>query len=432
MGNCNSRIDCSACSLGGCDRQIDAEPDIVGPGVSSELLIAITLRLTYSLKVLASFSLTAVITVASVIYGYFYECFPEWYLNEVDTAILAEYRTSWVSTKFIPRVEDFCFWLIHLVRTALRLPDKPRPSRIDREERTEALARFILALSDQQLVTGLAILVGALGSRCTLSAYEFLVVVSLSWFSSTTHLATLDVLREYFIKHQVVRNIRVIGMVIMMILLLFGLLVEGGYYEYSPATPMQCVIKPRIVVPNIALSSAFTILFLVYSYVDRIGRLFDDQHDESFPPYSNRERLLRLVMRICHRRLNVNAVDYKRITKEVVFERQAKRKKVALDRVNLRATKTMLLFSFKVQRYYSSFLSSIPVSLFGLSYGITQVSVSRWLVAPDITEDANKMSFGQIVPLFLLLLPGLAAAEIYYGISQFTDDSLRIKLTTTA
>ena len=44
MGNCGSKIDCAVCFNGGCNGTIDADADIVGPGVSSSLLNPILLR----------------------------------------------------------------------------------------------------------------------------------------------------------------------------------------------------------------------------------------------------------------------------------------------------------------------------------------------------------------------------------------------------
>lgn len=289
----------------------------------------------------------------------------------------------------------------------MRRPDKSSLKPLDRDDRTEALTRFILALSDQQLVTGLAILIGALGSRCTISSYEFLVVVSLAWFSSTTHLATLDVLREYFIQNQVVRNVRVIGMVAMMILLSFGLIVEVAYYEGSPAMPLQCAISglswnnDHYALSDELISTIFTILFLTVSYASRIGHLFDDEHSQNRPSYSNRERFLRLILLLRHPKLNVDADAYRRIIKEVVSEKRTSDRKKMLEKAK-ESKKSAPTYLVGLQGYSGSFLSNIPALLFGLSYGISQVSVVRWLNPPDMTEAADTMSFGQIVPLFFI------------------------------
>jgi len=58
----------------------------------------------------------------------------------------------------------------------------------------EAFENLILAFSDQQLVTGLAILIAAY-CKGDITIYSFQVASALAWFSSTIHLATLVVLR---------------------------------------------------------------------------------------------------------------------------------------------------------------------------------------------------------------------------------------------
>ena len=67
--------------------------------------------------------------------------------------------------------------------------------------RTKALKQFVLTLSDQQLVTGFAILIASFALRCSISVLNFEIASSLAWFSSVTHLATLAILRQYFHEH---------------------------------------------------------------------------------------------------------------------------------------------------------------------------------------------------------------------------------------
>ena len=60
-----------------------------------------------------------------------------------------------------------------------------------------SLQRFMLALSDQQIVTGLAIFIIGFSKHCELSSYHFIVIMALGWFSFTTHLSTLSVLQGH-------------------------------------------------------------------------------------------------------------------------------------------------------------------------------------------------------------------------------------------
>ncbi len=88
-------------------------------------------------------------------------------------------------------------------------PGADEKRRLARERRSKGIEKLILALSDQQLVAGLAILIAAYIGRCSTTLYHFYIVVSFAWFSSTVHLSTLAVLRVYLINHPRVRDWRV-------------------------------------------------------------------------------------------------------------------------------------------------------------------------------------------------------------------------------
>ena len=373
------------------------------------------------LKVMASFLITALITIASIVYGYLSDSLPRWYLNEVDEAVIKKFRASHASKFLLPWMYASWHSLKNLVRAVVRKPRKLHSKPVDRDKRVEALTQFVLALSDQQLVTGLAILFVAVGSRCKISIYEFLIVDCLAWFSSTTHLATLDVLRDYFIRNQMVRNIRIVGMVTMVILLSVGIVVLTRYSDDRAAMPLQCAISSvSESMNNIAVILVTMILlqFLIFSYSSRFGHLFDDQRTQNEKSYSNRERLLRQVILLRHPKLNVDAASIRAIIKTVVSERRAEARERLLSKIDFRRVNSApfyTLIRIGLHGYLDSFLSNIPASLFGLSFGISQLSVARWSNPPSLTEDADKLSFGQIVSLLLLILPVLAAAEIYYG-----------------
>lgn len=133
--------------------------------------------------------------------------------------------------------------LTRISRKCLFLKPPREEDSLDDGQRQEALKKFVLTLSDQQLVTGVAILVAGFANWCTMSVYELNMVVALAWFSSATHLATLDVLRGYFRQNRVVRNWRMIGMVTIVLLLIAGLLLTGFYTNNFPSasTPLPCL-----------------------------------------------------------------------------------------------------------------------------------------------------------------------------------------------
>lgn len=290
---------------------------------------------------------------------------------------------------------------------------------LTRAKRIEALSRFILSLSDQQLVTGLAILIAALANRCLISFYEFNIVISLAWFSSTTHLATLDVLQEYLVANPVIRNWRVLGMLSLMVMLLYGLLFQGDYIS-NTKLPLQCAINDG---PKPTVASIFVLLYLLVAYISRILPLYDPTKAKTTLPEWLGQKCLKLSLSHECRRQQVSAEVYDRLLKEVLVQNtlQLRFKWISDLRSRARSTKSSKTprdydpaVSFATTDYYESFLSQILFLFFGISSGFTQVVTFRWLLAPKIKDGANQMNFGQIMPLLLLALPILAAAEIYY------------------
>lgn len=107
-----------------------------------------------------------------------------------------------------------------------------------------------MTLSDQQVVTGLAILIsGYTQLRCSLSSFHWQITVSLAWFSSVTHLMTLTCLRSYLQRRPLLRLFRICAMVTMAIMLVCAFVpagwaqhMKGGRIAAIPAgLPAQCL-----------------------------------------------------------------------------------------------------------------------------------------------------------------------------------------------
>jgi hypothetical protein len=139
--------------------------------------------------VIVAFLATALITFAAILIGYVAKCLPGVPTNDLD-----QYYVNKIQEIFGHQPTDDA-------NDDLRLKTK--------HMREEVLERFILALSDQQLVTGLAVLIAAF-LKCDISVYSFGIVTSVAWFSCTTHLSTLIVLKRY-IQGRVIVLIRLIS-----------------------------------------------------------------------------------------------------------------------------------------------------------------------------------------------------------------------------
>ncbi len=141
-----------------------------------------------------------------------------------------------------------------------------------RRIRKEAMNQFMVTLSDQQLVTGLAILLAGVSNQKGLSGYEFTVILSLAWFSSTTHLATLTTLRSYFRKLGRVRDLRALGMLCVLGLLFYVLYVSFMIEESR--VPVQCVfsgeetaVTPVSNASDAELNTVLQIVASIYTFI---------------------------------------------------------------------------------------------------------------------------------------------------------------------
>ncbi|KAH8667139.1 hypothetical protein BGZ61DRAFT_558522 [Ilyonectria robusta] len=82
----------------------------------------------------------------------------------------------------------------------------------------------IVAMCDIQILTGLGILISAYANLCKgISAYHFLVIGHVAWFSNLTHIAGLTVLRRYLFLHPVEKWVRLFLMITLTIMLLVAM-----------------------------------------------------------------------------------------------------------------------------------------------------------------------------------------------------------------
>lgn len=129
--------------------------------------------------------------------------------------------------------------------------------------------KVILSLGDQQLLTGIAILVSGMIRHCTISVYHFAIVSDLAWFSSYVHLLSLFVLQDFLRDRPQLRNWRVCLMLVMFVLLFAYTVIEGHWAWYdSWQYEAQCVFDDLIGnvggLPGVWMS--VSIFFLVTYY----------------------------------------------------------------------------------------------------------------------------------------------------------------------
>ncbi|KAF1737786.1 hypothetical protein CRV24_003413 [Beauveria bassiana] len=199
-----------------------ADPDITGWGVVASFVASVTL------------------TIVTIAWVYARGKLPAHRYNSVDVQFLSTF-----------------FWRGHLVirrlpsstETPPRAPPDPsahpRLSRqntaVRREKKLKAYERLILAVSDQQLITGFALLVST-NVICaskelsrTWSVYSYQIATSSAFFAALTHLSCVTVLRDYFLGHKALRGLRFGSMGVILVILIANLAIgqSGTFLQDS-------------------------------------------------------------------------------------------------------------------------------------------------------------------------------------------------------
>ena len=345
-----------------------------------------------------SFVGTAAITFFAIVVGYFTRSLPETLFNRVDFLILEDAEAAGRRiTKVFGRETSYTTY-----ESGVMQAEEVQAA----TNRSEALRAFILTLSDQQLVTGLAILIAGFSKYCSISTYHFNIAASLAWFSSTTHLSTLAVLRDYLISHHTIRTWRVASMFSMLCLLFPAVLVSWSYSLVG--RPVQCAFdKISVSVNFINLASTFVVLvYLITIYGNKFVALYSTgsnlsmgswfalkmrQKFEEFecgPSVRHDDKLIQCANTLSSSRSWVNP--------------------------SRRYIEMSILILPELE---GSFFWQILLLVFGHVYGITRIYLNRWMYTPDfgVEGDQNTMGFGQYVALLFLTLPLMAAREAYDG-----------------
>ena len=107
----------------------------------------------------------------------------------------------------------------------------------------------MLTFSDQQVITGIAILISGYSQlQYGLAVYYWQLTVDLAWFSSITHLTTLTCLRYYFQERKGLKILRLICMAVMAGMLGCALGSTGylGNYNFTYDYPALCLFNPDV------------------------------------------------------------------------------------------------------------------------------------------------------------------------------------------
>lgn len=281
------------------------------------------------------------------------------------------------------------------------------PSRAQRHPRAHVtLRKAIMATSDQQIVTGIAILAAGFQGLRTghMSVYHFQVVIYLAWMSSSVHLSALTLLRPFMHHHRGVLVWRVVGMMVLLVMLFVALVptVSNDWAVLTVSDDNNPAITERTAmgVPAICFwgqlygdganpDAVLSFLLLMVSYIWKMGGLFE--------PF-------RGAWQKCFR----HPVD-RLLETPLCF--LAKRHELHRTLFWLLAYQGWLIFYLNTTaalEVLDSFSAALWLSALGAIYGTMQILIPRALVqayTPSIQAQEEEFGFGQLVALVLLVQP---------------------------
>jgi len=265
----------------------------------------------------------------------------------------------------------------------------------NRQRWMRVLDRFTLSLSDQQLITGTAILIiGYIKLPYAISLYHFSLITNLAMFSCSAHLASVLSLRRYFQRNPQVAWLRVFLMVAFAILLSVSLCIFGAHWgTRNDSTGEVTVILRRPAICIQGIQGQTTQLTL------RRGL----------------GGILAIYLAICY----WAAFSYVFPNAEVFFTKWLLTKPLeAIERcfsrhdiherfMHWRPCFPALSLSHILQILW--WIASLALSASLRVWGFDESRAGR------LEGSENDWSAGQILSLLLIFLPVLSAVEIYFG-----------------
>jgi hypothetical protein len=312
----------------------------------------------------------------------------------LDEALLAE-------RAFFPKCLNACLDA-HLSKNEDDDCPADRKRRLKLKLWRNVLERLMIALADQQLVTGFAILITGLivyGYDNPYGAHPTLVVY-LSCLSSSSHLAAIITLRQYFIDNRALATLRVACIWIFAVFL--GVTIPNSN-AFGPFSLIRYLVSPpdRDDVDTQLALNFLSFLQVEWFFMSGTWHIIPPLERGEFYK-ANLKKYFKIVVwdpicRIVGYQPSDNAKD--RWKKYTLYPRRVLRY-------------LMYLTPFSV------FVLQILFAAFSVAMALAQKFTPS---GPDPnscslrSKEENEMGYGQILAILLLVLPAIAAYEAYKG-----------------
>lgn len=273
------------------------------------------------------------------------------------------------------------------------------------------MERLVMALSDQQLLVGISILIAGFASHCSISVYHFSIVFDLAWFSSNTHLASLGALQICLAERPSLRTWRVCLMLITLIGIAVATILQGHQRWYTSSnSPAHCLFNdlPGNIHGPGAKGMAIRLTLLMYGYSFAITRLY---HAPALgfvfweKPASN---------------LQNSRTGIKHFRPPKFFISGLKACFVVLT---LGPTGLVLIVARKLYTgvfiCLSSMLANLCFDVAWFAYGLWNIINNRKIAAQWMDGNENAWGFGQIMAVLLLSSVILTLRDLHAGKTSF-------------
>jgi hypothetical protein len=310
-------------------------------------------------------------------------------------AVLLAYITGMVENELLGLVDR------RLFRIKSRIQHYPRIQ--------TALRKFVLSLSDQQIVTGIAIMAAGLRglAKGNISTYHYQIVLYLAWLSSSVHLSAISLLTPYLSQYNGLRTWRLIGMLALFFMLLIGLVptlsdnwgtISSSYDPFGEGiqptgwgVPAAC-FWGRTYGAGVNNDAPLGYAILIVSYIWKVGELFISP-----------QRLYHLVVRPPVRIFMEKPL--------CAIARRYARRRQGRYLIAFRLYLVLCLPPLAVLETLVSFSAALWLSILGLVFGTLQIVIPRNQNLASTADLEEKRGFGQLVPLILLIQPLGALTE---------------------
>lgn len=318
-----------------------------------------------------------------------------------------------------------------------------RTGKADKETRAkkiEDFESFVVSISDQQLVTGFALILAAYLIRYgvadldrTISAYSYCMAVNLALFSCVVHLSSMTVLRTYHDDNKRSRDLRTILMIVA-VSFLIPQLVTSQILDSSRT--LRCAVADLqgdttlywysdIYDQTIFFGTLAILGVLVCGYLRRMLEMYIPRFRQS-PEAALAE--------LCGKVLPwPKESDLEKFNTAARGDQMAKAQWLSSNLGGARHY--LVLMGVLAGELRTSFFAEIVWLLFYFTFGLCQVCFFiRWGSGPGGSESPISFTpqFGQLLPIGMLYLPVLSAFEAYTRKAIRISTVLRIILTYAA